>query len=246
MYIGQVLQAEGIKSAIEAHRQEMPYCMESLYWQLNDCWPVASWSSTDYYGRCKALHYFVKNVFEQIHVSPTINDDVLNIFIISDSLNAFEADLNLHILNFSGESLWQKTIPVEVQANINQSYFSEKINNLIKGLKKEVILLKTSLVQNRCELSQNITYFLPVKLLNLPAPDIKRQVVPIENGYRIILNSDKLAKNVYLSADAREGFFTDNYFGLLPGEEVAINFLTTQKSTDFEKQLENISLRDSY
>jgi len=246
LYVGQVLQAEGIKSAIEAHRQKMPYCMGTLYWQLNDCWPVASWSGIDYFGRWKALHYFVKKAFKQILVSPAINDNVLKVFVISDKLSRFNADLKLEILDFSGKTLWQKSISVEVQANTSQSYFDEKINNFIKGLNKKEFFLKTSLVQKDKVLSQNIIYFLPVKSLNLPAPVITKRIVPMKNGYQIILSSDKLAKNVYLSIDTDEGFFTDNYFDLVPGEEVLIDFLTTEKLTDFEKKLKIITLRDSY
>ena len=53
LYVGMILQGDAIKTAIEAHRRDMPYCMGSLFWQHNDCWPVASWSSRDYYGRRK-------------------------------------------------------------------------------------------------------------------------------------------------------------------------------------------------
>jgi beta-mannosidase len=63
LYVGQVLQAELIKYAVEAHRRAMPYCMGTLYWQLNDCWPVASWSSMDSSLRWKALQYFVKKSY---------------------------------------------------------------------------------------------------------------------------------------------------------------------------------------
>ena len=57
IYMSQLLQADGIQTAIEAHRRNKDRCMGSLYWQLNDCWPGASWSSIDYYGKWKALHY---------------------------------------------------------------------------------------------------------------------------------------------------------------------------------------------
>ena len=66
LYMSQVLQARGVKMAIEAHRGAMPYCMGTMYWQINDCWPVASWSSNDYYHKWKALHYAVKNAYEPI------------------------------------------------------------------------------------------------------------------------------------------------------------------------------------
>ncbi|MDX1285215.1 MAG: glycoside hydrolase family 2 protein, partial [Draconibacterium sp.] len=70
LYVNHVLQAEGIKFGLEGHRRAMPFCMGSLYWQINDCWPVASWSSTDYYQKWKALQYYVKKGFSQVLVSP--------------------------------------------------------------------------------------------------------------------------------------------------------------------------------
>ena len=65
-YVSQLVQAYGIKKAIEAHRRAMPRCMGTLYWQLNDCWPVISWSSVDYYNRWKALHYFVRQAYQDV------------------------------------------------------------------------------------------------------------------------------------------------------------------------------------
>ena len=63
IYTNQLLQAEGMRIGLEAHRRNRPYCMGSLYWQLNDCWPGISWSSRDYNGNWKALHYVAKKVF---------------------------------------------------------------------------------------------------------------------------------------------------------------------------------------
>ena len=60
--------------------------MGSLYWQLNDCWPVASWSGIDYFGKWKALHYTVKDVFSNFLISHEINNDSLEVFVVSDSL----------------------------------------------------------------------------------------------------------------------------------------------------------------
>ncbi|UUZ86276.1 hypothetical protein LJK88_24420 [Paenibacillus sp. P26] len=69
LYLSQVLQAEAMKTAIEAHRRRKPFCMGSLYWQMNDCWPVASWAGMDYYGRWKALQYYAKRSFSDILLS---------------------------------------------------------------------------------------------------------------------------------------------------------------------------------
>lgn len=74
LYVGQVLQADAVKMGMEAFRRDRPYCMGGIVWQLNDCWPVASWSSRDYYGRWKALHYFTRKAYDDILVSPRVKD----------------------------------------------------------------------------------------------------------------------------------------------------------------------------
>ncbi len=75
LYVGQVLQADAVKMGMEAFRRDRPYCMGSIVWQLNDCWPVASWSSRDYYGRWKALLYVTKKAYDDILVSPRVKDE---------------------------------------------------------------------------------------------------------------------------------------------------------------------------
>ena len=70
-----VLQGD-IKTAIESHRRQMPYNMGTLFWQHNDCWPVASWASRDYYGRWKAQHYYTRKVYDDILISPVVEGDL--------------------------------------------------------------------------------------------------------------------------------------------------------------------------
>lgn len=76
LYVSQLMQGDGVKIGMEAFRRDRPYCMGSIYWQVNDCWPVASWSSRDYYGRWKALHYFARKAYDDILVSPRVKHAV--------------------------------------------------------------------------------------------------------------------------------------------------------------------------
>ncbi len=84
LYMSHVLQGDAIKTAIEAHRRDKPYCWGSLFWQHNDCWPVASWASRDWYGRWKAQHYFARPAFDDILVSPLAEGNTLNVRLVSD------------------------------------------------------------------------------------------------------------------------------------------------------------------
>lgn len=115
MYVNHVLQAEGIKFGLEGHRRAKPYCMGSLYWQINDCWPVASWSSTDYYQKWKALQYFVKKGFELTLVSPYIDDKKFKVAIVNDRLDKVNGELKLKLLDFNCKVIWQETSQVEIR-----------------------------------------------------------------------------------------------------------------------------------
>ena len=113
LYVSQILQAEGIRTAIEAHRRNKATCMGSLYWQLNDCWPGASWSGIDYYGKLKALHYNVKNAFKPVIISHEFIDSNLQVSVVSDLKEAFIGEVEISLMPFNGGSIlktWNKQV----------------------------------------------------------------------------------------------------------------------------------------
>ena len=127
LYMGQLLQGDAIRTAMEAHRRDMPYCMGTLFWQHNDCWPVASWSSRDYYGRWKAQHYFAKKAYNDLLVSPIANGDKLDVFIVSDRLKPVKGELHIRIMDLKGKILFEEKKAVTAPANTSKSHFSENI-----------------------------------------------------------------------------------------------------------------------
>ena len=241
VYVSQVVQAYGIKTAIEAHRRAKPYCMGTLYWQLNDCWPVISWSSVDYYNRWKALHYFVKKAYGEFLISFEEKNDSLKIFVVSDKLQSVNAELDLKIMCFDGEEHWSDKQVVEIAANSSSIYYVKQLT----GFSKNDHLFSVRLIANKKILASNIYYFLPVKDLQLTEPNIQKEIVKTEHGYRIILKTDKLAKSIFLSVDG-DGFFSDNYFDLLPGEDKQITYISERATDSFERELKVISIFDTY
>lgn len=250
LYVNHVLQAEGIKMAIEAHRRNMPVCMGSLYWQINDCWPVASWSGIDNFGNWKALHYFAKKAFNDVLVSPDIDtNNQLQVSVVSDKLKDIDAKLKLSVIDFDGKILWADEKRIEIDASSSNIYFQENQDKLLEGMDKRQILLHAEVLDyDGGLLSENIIYFMTVKYLELPKPEIKHSIQKIENGFLLKLSSNKLAKNLYLRADELEGRFSDNYFDLLPGESVTLEFIPYREISidEFENKLNIFSIRDTY
>ena len=226
LYVNHVLQAEGIKFALEGHRRAAPFCMGSLVWQINDCWPVASWSSTDYYQHWKALQYFAKKGFEPVLVSPYTNNDSLKVDIINDKLSEIKAQLVTKVLDFDGKEIWKETKDVTVPANSSNTFFGTKNSDFMKNVQANKQLLVVELVENNVIISTNTLYFKPIKDVLLPKPDVKFEINAVQDGFEISLSTDKLSKNLYLTIGDEEGFFSDNYFDLIPAQPVKIKLET--------------------
>lgn len=226
LYVSHVLQAEGIKFALEGHRRAMPFTMGSLYWQLNDVWPVASWSSTDYYRKWKALQYFVKKGFDQILVSPYEDDMKFKVGIVNDRLEKVNGQLILKLMDFEGRVLWEKASLVELPPNSSRNYFDENRDEFLHRRDIYNMLFFAELIENDKPVSKNIFFFRPFKELKIPVPEIEYIITSAEQGYDIEIKTDKLAKNVYLQIEDETGFFSDNYFDMLPGEKVTVRLRT--------------------
>ena len=245
VYVSQLLQAEGIKTAIEAHRRAKPYCMGTLYWQLNDCWPVVSWSSRDYFGREKALHYFLKNEYATLLVSPVLKDSILKVYVVSDSMNECQPNLHLKLQDFEGKLYFDTTLNLYVQRNSSVSYFEFPLGLLLKGNDPAQLVFSTELTSGTRIFSRNIFYFVPVKDLRLEKPMITKTVRKSPEGFVITVTTDKLAKNLWFTSGIK-GSFSENFFDLLPGETREVQFKTNDRTAPFENKLTVMTITDTY
>ena len=226
LYIGQLLQAEGIKMAIEAHRSAKPYCMGSLYWQLNDCWPVASWAGMDYYHNWKAMHYFVKKAYAPVMLAFRCERGQLKLQAVSDRQDQVEANLRLELLDFTGKSLWYEHTSIVLGADISEQIGEWPEKMLTRKGNTRKMVLSAKLIENGKTIASELYYFKNVKKLRLPKKMVvETSVIPLEDGaLQIGLKSEQLMKNVFLQLAGTPGFFSDNYFDLLPGEMVEVIF----------------------
>jgi beta-mannosidase len=246
IYTGLVLQAEGIKTGIEGHRMNKPVTMGSLYWQLNDVWPAASWSSIDYYGNWKALQYFTREAFKQVVAIPDTKTDDLKLYVVSDRIEPMHLRVELSLMDFQGKLLWSKEMDSEIAANASQVVFTQSINDLLGDADPSKVMLTVRLSEGHRLLYQTNKYFKQVKELELPMPQVKQIVEKVQDGYQVTVSSNTLAKNAYLRFEGIDGWFEDNYFDLLPGEERKVLFKTEQVIKRPDESLHVRTIRDTY
>ncbi len=229
VYVSQLLQAEGMRTGIEAHRRNKPYCMGTLYWQLNDVWPVASWSSIDYYGRWKALHYYVREAYRPVVALPMVEDDILKIYASSDLPSDTTVSIQVRAISLEGKVLSDVVqADTRVQPDSSRMIWQGYLKTVLNRHKPEDAVVDIQLKNSDGQLlSRRLFYLVPPRKLSLPRTAVQLEVKQVNDGYQLALQSPNLAKNVYLRSTA-PGRFSDNYFDLLPGERRTVLFRTEQ------------------
>ncbi|WP_027386347.1 beta-mannosidase [Chryseobacterium gregarium] len=213
-YVSQLLQARGMQIAIEAHRRAKPYNMGTLYWQLNDCWPVISWSSIDYLGNWKALHYQVKRSFENQVILTEEKDGILSFYGINDDFRKFnDVYVSFDIIKFNGEKLGSAGTSDSKDLNDNSivKFDPFSLEEIIGDADRNEIVLDISIKdKNQKTIARNTHFFAKPKDLKLTKPNLKVRKI---SSTEIEISTDVLAKDVYLMGEVH---FSDNFFDLLP------------------------------
>jgi len=250
LYLSQVQQALGMKIAFEAHRSAMPFCMGSLYWQFNDCWPVASWSGIDYYGRWKAMHYQVRRCFEPIAVFIEQTKTELLVNIVSDSLTTSLLTFSQKLMALDGSILWESCSIVEIKGLECQKVMTHKLPLLLDEVNNNQVVFVSSLLNDNGLVSEAFHYFTPTKELKLQRPNYQVSTIEKVDSIEFVIQVDTLARQVHLSFEDNENNFSDNFFDLLPNTEKRIS-LPIDKTKSFRtnkerEELKIMSIVDTY
>ncbi|WP_213805099.1 glycoside hydrolase family 2 protein [Granulicella sp. dw_53] len=241
VYLSQVMQAEAIKFGVEHMRTLRPETMGTLYWQLDDCWPVASWSSLDYFGRWKALHYYAARFYAPVLVAAEAKENQFTVHVVSDELQPRRAELHLRLLGFDGTLQQESRQSVQVAALASTAV--EPIHLKSFDAKQTVAVL--TLEQDGKVIATNTVYFARSKDLFLPEAKIVQQVRVDKTGYVVELRSPVLARAVALGFGSVEAKPEDNYFDLLPNESREIHVASKASLEQVKASLELRSLVDA-
>ena len=246
LYMNHVLQGDAIKTAIESHRRQMPYNMGTLFWQHNDCWPVASWASRDYYGRWKAQHYYTRKVYDDILISPVVEGDDLKVYAVSDRLENTSGQLQLQVCQFDGTVVhhWGKS--VGISGNDSRVCFSAPLAKLLEGADRGTVYVRVDYTDKSGRVYHNNYCLDKQKNMNYPKVDLQTEVRSIEGGYEVTVSTDKFARAVCLSVADNESVYSDNYFDVQPKSSVQVQVRTRLSAEAFNASLRLTCLNNEF
>ena len=222
LYASQLLQAEAIRYGVEHWRRNRGRCMGAIYWQLNDCWPVASWASIDYYGRWKGLHYAAKRFFAPLLASCVTEGQTARMYVTNDSPEDFTGELVCQLLNARGEVLRRERMSVNCAALSAQEVglidFTEQFDASALHPEDERLVAFTLTDTQGKVVSEGCELFCAPKHFDFQPPRIRWEAEEQDDAFRITLDCDAVAYGVCLDLAQADGRFSDNWFLLVPGQ----------------------------
>ena len=220
VFLSQVQQGLAIKTAIEFWRSTKPRCMGTLYWQINDIWPVASWSSLDYGGQWKLLHYLARRFFAPINVVAVPEGDTIVIKGMNDGPSEQAISLAVLLVDMAGEAK-----PLH---KLDFSLGRESASELARIPLQEIgpnqfLLIEWRDAQGNL-LGSNDFFPRAYKYFDLPSAQVEASWASDANGHHLTLRSDGCAFFVTAQVETA-GYFSDNCLTLLPGRGVTLSFI---------------------
>ena len=230
VYVGLVLQGQGMRHGIEAHRRNRPYCMGSLFWQLNDSWPVVSWSSIDYYGNWKAMQYQSQRAFAPVLINAIKEGDDLCVYLISDELqDRDDVRLTVELMDFDGKSHGKWTQNGKLTANTSMLFLKKRVDEFLSKQDAATSFLRFTLkAKNGAALADEVFYFAYPKDQKLPEARIETSVKKRGEAIEMTLKTDKLARDIFIEVPVQGVRFSDNFFDLLPGQRKKITITSPE------------------
>ena len=245
LYASQLLQAEAMRAGVEHWRRYRGRCMGAIYWQLNDCWPVASWASIDSLGRWKQLHYAARRFFAPVLISCERNGMALRVNVTNETLAPFAGQAELRFINAKGELFSAETVPVDVAPLASAWVHQETVQPRDTQLHPEdrlayILTLRDASGQ---VVSENCELFSSPKFFAFEPPAIRWSVAQCGTDCDIVLTASAFAWGVWLDTSKLDCRFSDNGMFLLPNESRTIKAFDVTAET-LAQQLSVTSIAD--
>ncbi len=215
LYLSQVQQALAIQTAVTYWRSLMPYCMGTLYWQLNDVWPVSSWSSIEYSGKWKALHYAARRFYSPVASLLYVDDSSVHVKLANDSANSVKTKVSVALIQFDGTPVLHLDKQVTVESLSVEAVWDCPLTEI--DVENTFLLVSFSYedANGVCDGFEETLLLTRPKAAKLENPNlVVESVSKTDEGFDVLLSCDKPAFFIVLDAGAIRGLFSDNLFSL--------------------------------
>ncbi len=227
IYASQLLQAEAIRYGVEHFRRNRGICMGTVYWQLNDCWPVASWASIDYYGRWKALHYYAKRFFAPLLISceeeglltqsMNVNEEPFHVkksvrfCVTNETMSGHEVTVKWQLRDAFAKVLREEE--QKVYAEALSARWLEPVDLEEASLYEHYVSYQ--LYESGQVVSEGTVLFCQPKHFALQNPELSVRLEQDE----IVVSAQAYAKSVEIRNETDDLILSDNFFDLNGGEK---------------------------
>ena len=231
VYLSQIVQSECVRDATEHWRRNRGRCNGSMYWQLNDCWPVLSWASIDYYGGYKALQYTARHFNAPLTASACETKNSVELHVINDKAVPFKGRIEYVLSRFDGKRLASGKAPADCGAASARKVCSPDIKGALARCNHNCVLQYSLIGEDEKTVCTRTVLFKPEKKLALPDPELSLDITVAGGVATIKVKAKKYARYVKLFAAGISEPFSDNYFDLVAGEEKTITLPVPEDMT---------------
>ena len=263
IYLSQLNQARCMQTGVEHYRRLMPRCMGSLYWQLNDTWPAASWSSLEFTGRWKALHHAAKRFYAPALVSAHVPGDELttignyrkstvddvHLYTVYDAPKPTRAVLGWDLMHLDGRRLSGGTKRVQLRPGESVLQKSLDLRRVVSKHSRDDVYLRIGLDVDDKRVSEETVFLSPPRFMHLPRGTVKAGVKMKDDKTALVtFASPVLQHRLAFDLAGTDYRATDNFFELYPDEPRTVTVKLTRKSTagKVKRALSWRSLVDTY
>ena len=244
VYVSQLVQADAIRYTAEHMRRHRGRCMGSIYWQFNDCWPVASWSSVDYYGRWKALHYAAKRFYSPLLLVATEEGTRVTFSISNERRKPFDGRFTYSVIDASLNVLFTDSFDVSVDAMSTADIHTADLSSVVAGRENECVVVYSA-TDGVGAKSGGTTLLVKPKSFGFREPGIKCEINGNGTSFTATLTAEAYARSVEIDFETVDAVFEDNYLDLTSTAPVRIHF-TTREVTNVETLRRELRLRSVY
>jgi beta-mannosidase len=245
VYLSLLLQAEGIRYGVEHWRRNRNRVSGTLIWQLNDCWPVASWASLDYFGRWKALHYAARRFYAPLLLSVAEEGKTMRVHVTSDLVQPVDVVVRWRLELLNGKCLSSGEKNLRAMSLADTLVGTYDFSTLVTDENKRKAIFVAEMWQDGKLVTQSVTPFVANKHLELRRPGLKVQAHVEDNTLCVDVFAHSLARFVELSIDGSDAVFSDNYFDVPAGTTVTVT-TPLPENWIFDSKVQARSLYESF